>query len=163
MLCTYRETDGNPAVVLLAYLATVLPCNTVDVQAGNQTANEYAQPVLWGWLDARDRELWPALLRGDVAHGSENMMKEAEARKLPYLFKLKRSPGVLKLIAELGAKKAGWQEAGGHWKGIESSIRLQGWSRERRVIVLRRKVGAAPMSFEDLEPGNEQMVLPGLE
>jgi hypothetical protein len=51
----------------------------------------------------------------------------------------------------------------GRWQGIESSIRLQGWSRDRRVIVLRRKVGAPPQSFEDLEPGNEQMALPGLE
>jgi hypothetical protein len=31
------------------------------------------------------------------------------------------------------------------------------------VIVLRRKPGAPPQSFDDLEPGNEQMALPGLE
>ena len=90
-------------------------------------------------------------------------MKEAEARNLPYLFKLKRSPDVLKLTAELGARDVGWQDAGGHWRGIESSIRLQGWSRLRRVIVPRRKVGTPPEPFEDLEPGNEQMALPGLE
>jgi hypothetical protein len=158
------QKPGRPSHVYQAFLcsAAKLVLN-VDVQAGNQTASEYAQPVLWGWLDARDRELWPALLRGDVAHGSENMMKEAEARKLPYLFKLKRSPGVLKLIQELDAKGVNWQEAGGHWRGVESSIQLQGWSRERRVVVLRRKVGAKPEGFEDLEPGNEQMALPGLE
>jgi len=155
---------GRPSHVYQAFLcaAAKLVLN-VDVQAGNQTASEFVQPVLWGWLDARPRESWPALLRGDVAHASENMMKEAEARNLPYLFKLKRSPGVLKLIAELGARDGEWQSVGGHWKGIESRIRLQGWSRERRVIVMRRKVGAPPMSFEDLEPGNEQMALPGLE
>jgi len=39
---------------------------SVDVQAGNQTASEYAQPVLRGWLDGRPREEWPALLRGDI-------------------------------------------------------------------------------------------------
>ena len=146
---------GRPSHVYQAFLcsAAKLVLN-VDVQAGNQTASEYAQPVLWGW---------PSLLRGDLAHGSENMMKEAEARNLPYLFKLKRSPGVLKLIAELGVRDVGWQDAGGHWRGIESSIRLQGWSRLRRVIVPRRKVGTPPEPFEDLEPGNEQMALPGLE
>gem|GEM_PF-4553153 len=29
----------------------------VDAQVGNQTASEYAQPTLWGWLDARERGL----------------------------------------------------------------------------------------------------------
>ena len=31
------------------------------------------------------------------------------------------------------------------------------------MIVLRRKVGAAPEGFEDLEAGNAQMALPALE
>lgn len=157
---------GRPSHVYQAFLcsAAKLVLN-VDVQAGNLTASEYAQPILWGWLDARPRALWPSLLRGDVAHGSENMMREAEARQLPYLFKLKRSGGIVKLIAELGARgeEVGWQNAGGPWKGIESHVRLQGWSRERRVIVLRRKKDAPPVAFEDLEPSDGQMALPGLE
>jgi hypothetical protein len=80
---------GRPSHVYQAFLcsAAKLVLN-VDVQAGNQTASEYAQPVLWGWLDARERAVGPSLQCGDLAHGSENMMKEAEARNLPYLFKL---------------------------------------------------------------------------
>jgi hypothetical protein len=27
----------------------------VDVLGGNQTASAYAQPTLWGWLEARER------------------------------------------------------------------------------------------------------------
>jgi hypothetical protein len=56
---------GRPSHVYQAFLfsSAKLVLN-VDVQAGNQTASEYAQPVLWGWLDARPKEEWPALLRG---------------------------------------------------------------------------------------------------
>ena len=83
--------------------------------------------VFWGWLHVRPKSEWPALLRGDIAHGSERMMKEAEARGVPYLFKLKRSPGVEKLIAELVARgeKTGWRQAGGRWKGVDSSLRFE--------------------------------------
>ncbi len=44
----------------------------VDTQAGNRSASEYAQPALWGSLDARHPKLWPTLIRGDIAHANEN-------------------------------------------------------------------------------------------
>jgi hypothetical protein len=50
----------------------------VEVQAGNQTASQYAQPGLWAWLEQRPREQWPKLIRGDVSCGTEGMM-ETEA------------------------------------------------------------------------------------
>ena len=47
---------GRPSHV---YQAMVLAAGklvlNVDAQAGNQMASEYAQPTLWGWLDARER------------------------------------------------------------------------------------------------------------
>ena len=46
-----------------------------DTQAGNQSASEYAQPALWGWLDAGDRKLWPTLIRGDIAHANEKVTR----------------------------------------------------------------------------------------
>ena len=85
----------------------------VDVQAGNLTASEYAQPTLWGWLESRQRKDWPTFLRGDIAHGNEHMMQGAEQRGLPYLFKLRQTKGVGQLIARLAARgdKAGWRPA----------------------------------------------------
>jgi len=32
-----------------------------------------------------------------------------------------------------------WTDAGQGWQGKETSLRLMGWSRQRRVILLRRK------------------------
>jgi hypothetical protein len=34
----------------------------------------------------------------------------------------------------------GWVDAGKGWEGQETTLRLQGWSRSRRVILLRRRL-----------------------
>jgi hypothetical protein len=151
---------GRPShvyqVMVLAAAKLVL---NVDVQAGNLTASEYAQPTLWGWLESRQRKDWPTFLRGDIAHGNEHMMQGAEQRGLPYLFKLRQTKGVGQLIARLAARgdKAGWRPAGQGWEGVESQLQLQGWSRSRRVIVLRRNLR------QRLPPEDEggQLRLPG--
>jgi hypothetical protein len=153
---------GRPShayqVMVLAAAKLVL---NVDVQAGNQTASEYAQPTLWGWLEARDRKEWPTLLRGDIAHGNEKMMAGAEERGVGYVFKLRQTKRVEELIARLAAQgdKAGWRTAGQGWEGVESELRLQGWSRPRRVIVLRRK--ARRRQAGAAEPDGEQLRLTG--
>lgn len=152
---------GRPShiyqVMVLAAAKLVL---NVDVQAGNLTASEYAPPTLWGWLESRDRRDWPTFLRGDIAHGNEKMMTGAEERGVAYLFKLRQTKGVARLMARLAARgdKAGWRDAGQGWQGVESHLQLQGWSRTRRVIVLRRKMRdrVAPP-----EPESAQLPLPG--
>ncbi|MFO0281985.1 MAG: transposase, partial [Acidobacteriota bacterium] len=46
------QQPGRPSHVYQAVLCSAAKLVLkVDVQAGNQTASEYAQPVLWGWLD----------------------------------------------------------------------------------------------------------------
>jgi hypothetical protein len=64
-------------------------------------------------------------------------MVGAEERKLGYLFKLKQSANVKKLIGQIFRKEE-WVEAGQQWQGREDVLRLSGWSEERRVVVLRR-------------------------
>jgi len=151
---------GRPShvyqVMVLAAAKLVL---NVDVQAGNLTASAYAQPTLWGWLESRERKDWPTFLRGDIAHGNEEMMSGAEQRGVAYLFKLRQTKGVAQLIARLAARgdKAGWREAGQGWEGVESHLQLQGWSRTRRVIVLRRKLRERPAPPEE----SAQLLLPG--
>ena len=157
----YNPTKpGRPSHSYHAYLiAKLRMVLNVDVHAGNQTASEYAQPGLWGWLDAREREQWPSLVRGDVSWGTERMMQEAEQRGLPYLFKLRQSLGVQRHLAGLHAHRT-WVPAGGHWQGTESRLQLEGWSRARRVIVLRRRVREDLAVFE-VEPHTGQARLDG--
>ncbi len=124
----------------------------VDVQADNQMASTYARPTLWGWLEARNKKDWPTLPRGDIGHGNEEMMAGAEERGLAYVFKLKQTKGVATLIEKLARRgaKAGWQDAGQRWEGVEAELQLQGWSRKRRVIVLRRPLRKGPAATPEL-------------
>jgi hypothetical protein len=158
----YNPTKpGRPSHVYHAYfIAELRMVLNVDVHPGNQTASAYAQPGLWEWLDARDRKRWPSLLRGDVSYGTEPMMVEAEKRCLPYLFKLRKTPGVEEHLADL-LMAGEWAPAGGGWSGRESRLQLAGWSRKRRVIVLRRRM-REEMALVRTHPETGQQLLEGL-
>jgi hypothetical protein len=154
---------GRPSHVYHAMLLTAarLVLN-VDTEAGNLTASAYGMEGLWGWLDSRHRDDWPTLIRGDIAYGNQEMMLGCEARALPYLFKVRKSPGVAAMLGKLARQRDGqvdWMPAGKGWEGVSQRIQLQGWTRERRVIVLRRKLpGADSATQED----TAQPTLPGL-
>src|SRR5580704_8605061 len=54
-----------------------------------------------------------------------------------YLFKLKQSPNVRKLIGKLFGNDQ-WVNAGQKWQGLATELQLSGWTQKRRVVVLRR-------------------------
>ena len=70
----------------------------VDVVAGNEHTSKHFAPGLWALLDRIPRDLWPALLRGDCGFGNEPIMREAEQRGLAYLFKLRLTANVKRMI-----------------------------------------------------------------
>ena len=109
----------------------------VEVQAGNQTASSFGQQELWTFLEGLPPLNRPTFLRGDCGWGNERVLKGCQERQLGYVFKLKQSPNVKKLIGKLFAQD-GWADAGQGWQGLVSKLRLEGWSLERRVVVLRR-------------------------
>lgn len=112
---------------------------TVEVMAGNATAPTHSMPGIWAWLDSLPTAERPALLRGDVAYGNESVLHEAEARDQAYLTKLRLTKNVKGLIKKLFHRE-GWTDAGQGWEGLEDTLTLSGWSRARRVVVLRRKL-----------------------
>lgn len=67
------------------------------------------------------------------------MLVKCENRSLPYLFKIRQTTKVKRHIAGLFGG-ADWASVGGGWQGLSSELQLTGWSRKRRVIVLRRLV-----------------------
>lgn len=111
----------------------------VEVQPGNQTASSFARPRLWSFLDSLPKEAWPTFLRGDCDWGNENVMAEAERRELPYVFKLRQSKNVKRLVEEIWTRRD-WVPAGQGWEGVNETLQLQGWTKSRRVVVLRREV-----------------------
>lgn len=134
------KKPGRPSRVLHTYfMANTRLVLDVEIRPGNETAACHTMPGLWAMLDKMPREQWPEFLRGDCNFGTELAMNDAEARGLKYLFKLRQTKGVKRLIGRL-FKDRQWIDAGQGWEGEESELRLQGWSRSRRVIVLRRRI-----------------------
>ncbi len=123
----------------------------VDVLPGNETAPLHSMPGIWTWLDSLPKEERPTLLRGDVAYGNEAVLREAETRDQAYLSKLKLTSNVKRLIKKLFCQ-GGWENAGQGWEGMEDALTLTGWSRARRVVVLRRKLTGEMLLAEKDEP-----------
>ena len=134
------KKQGRPSHVHHTYmLAGLRLVMRVETAAGNEHTGAHATPGLWALIDRTPRDCWPSLLRGDSGIASESVMRESEQRGIPYLFKLRLTKNVKKLV-ELTFTRGGWHDAGQGWQGQEAELRLTGWSRARRVIVLRRRL-----------------------
>lgn len=132
------QKPGRPSQAYHSYfIANLRMVMDVEVQAGNQTAASFAQPELWSLLDGLPKSSHPRFLRGDCNWGTERAMEGAGQREIPYLFKLKQSLNVKKLIAKLFGNDR-WVDAGQKWQGLDTELQLSGWSKTRRVVVLRR-------------------------
>ena len=132
-----------------ALMANTRLALAVEVMPGNETAPSHSMPGIWAWLDALPKAQRPTVLRGDIAYGRESVLREAEARDQPYLTKLRLTKNVKRLIQTLFCSND-WEEAGQGWDGVEDTLMLSGWSRARRVVVLRRKLtGEMLMTAKD--------------
>lgn len=80
-------------------------------------------------------------------------MREAEQRGVAYPFKLRLTANVKRMIERLSTQSA-WTNAGQGWEAKESTLRLEGWSRQRRVIVSRRRVKGAIGSRDAIRSGS---------
>ena len=131
---------GRPSQVYHSYLMAELRLVLeVEVASGKEHTAKHAAPGLWALLDRLGPACAPCLLRGDNDWGSEPVMREAERRGQPYLFKLRLRPGV-KRVLERAMRESDWQNAGAGWQGKWGEVRLHGWSRQRRVVLLRRRL-----------------------
>ena len=140
---------GRPSHVLHTYfMANTRLVLDVETRPGNETAAKYTMPGLWAFLDSLPRGAWPRFIRGDCNFGCENSMREAEERGIPYLFKLRQTSKVKTLIRQAFDRRD-WVPAGQGFEGVEDELMLSGWTRKRRVIVLRRKVKAAALSVPE--------------
>lgn len=134
------KKPGRPSHTYHTYsIANLRLILDVEVQAGNQMAASYTAPDLWSLLERIPRHHWPKFIRGDCAFGTDGVMSKAEEIGVPYLFKLKLTKNVRRLIEVLMVNQE-WESAGQSWEGQESSLKLVGWDKARRVVVLRKKI-----------------------
>ena len=134
---------GRPSHALHTYwvgnLRLVLD---VVVSPGKEHSAGKARPGLMGVLDKLEPGQCPALVRGDCGFGNEPFIAELEEREQPYLFKLRQTAGVKKLLARQFARND-WttpSPSDQGWSAVEDTLKLSGWDKHRRVIVLRRAV-----------------------
>ena len=109
----------------------------VTVTPGNKSHANTTLPGLIELIEGLPGEKRPALVRGDCGQGGEPTMAALEARRMHYLFKLRLTKNVKRYIERMFATLE-WSDAGQGWQGREGSIQLSGWSRARRIVILRR-------------------------
>lgn len=149
---------GRPSHALHTFLcAKARLVLEVNLHAGDEHTSATTRGDLFVWLEKFPRHLWPSLLRGDCAYGTEDMMAWPEANGVGYLFKQRMTAWTRDLVTRLDLGQ-GWTDAGQGWSGIESELRLSTWTKMRRVIVLRRKATQRYPRRKDLQRGKQQVL-----
>ena len=149
----YNPTrPGRPSQSLhVGFIGGLRLLVSMDVQGGKAHSARHMADKTWAWVDSLPPACKPALIRGDIGFGNEGYLCACEARELPHLFKIKMSKKIQKLIIKLAAcRNVPWQSAPGGWDVIETRLKLMGWSRERRIVVMRR-----PLSTKAVRPRHE--------
>ena len=147
---------------ILANLRLILD---VDVMPGNEHAANHAAPGLWALLERIGRDRWPKLLRADKGFCSDALMSKCEEQGLPYLLRLRLTANVKRAIERM-AGRSDWSDAGQGWQGIETTLKLSGWTRARRVVLLRRRIEgdsrpARPVDADQLQLSFPTVLEPG--
>lgn len=128
---------------------------TVEVNHGNQHSAKQVAPSLWRYYDGLAESQRPAIIRGDIFLGNEGFLSEAENRSARYLTKLRLTANVKRCITRLFCE-ADWVEAGHGFEGAETTLKLVGWSKSRRIVVLRRLI-KNELVIESNGPGPRQL------
>ena len=154
---------GRPSHALHTYyvggLRLVLD---VVVSPGKQHAAAHARPGLCDILDSLNPQQLPALVRGECGFGNEPFIAELEKRGQPYLFKLRQTGGVKKMLVRQFARKD-WSTPGPSdqgWSAVEDTLKLAGWDKSRRVVVLRRPAKSDVALTREAVEGQLELLLP---
>jgi len=140
------QKPGRPSHVYHSYFVANLRISLgVEVRPGTEHAGAKGLPGLWQTLGKPPRHQWPTFIRGDCGYGTEAIMLECEERGLPFLFKQRHTPKVKELVTRMMRQGSLWQDCGDGWQALESTLRLSGWTRQRRVILVRENPACAPV------------------
>jgi hypothetical protein len=71
-------------------------------------------------------------------------MLECEENEVSFMFKLKFTPNVKKLV-KAAMHEGQWHNDGQGWDICESTLKLTGWTKSRRVLIIRERGAKAPI------------------
>ena len=137
---------------MIANLRLVLD---VEVQPGDQAQSSHSLPGLLGILTKLSAEQRPQFVRGDCDWGTDRVMSELEDIGQDYLFKLRKSKNVKSLINRhhcLG----GWTYFNKGWEAKSDDLQLQGWDKERRVVIIRRRISSSSVVALEMNSGGQK-------
>lgn len=131
---------GRPSHTIHTYwVANLRLVLHAQVQGGKSSSATHSLPGLIDLILGLPPEMRPCLVRGDCAYGNETVIYELEVIGQPYLFKLKQTPNVKRLVMSHWPTD-GWCNVGQGWEAHEDQLKLVGWTKTRRVIVMRRQI-----------------------
>lgn len=110
----------------------------VEVHPGKEHAAMHGMANVWRVLEKLPIHRRPWLLCGDANYGNERVLVECESHHQKYLFRQRGTAKVYQLIRAL-EQQGGWTRFAEGSEAIEGQLQLTGWTRKRRVVVLRRQ------------------------
>jgi hypothetical protein len=126
---------------LVANLRLVLD---VQVSSGKQHTSVHAKTALGRLLDELGQDprgnRRPALVLGDSGYGNEGILTELESRDQRYLLRLRQTKNVQRLVAQQFARHDWSRPDSQGCQMVEAQLQLHGWSKKRRVIIVRQRV-----------------------
>ena len=145
----YNPTKpGRPSHNIHTYwVANLRLVLDAEVKGGKTHPAKYSLPGLMRLLKALPAEKRPKLVRGDNAFGNDPVMTALESIGQMYLSKLRQTAGVKRLI-ERNWSRQDWQDVGQGSEAVEAQLKLEGWSRTRRVVVVRSPAKEKPVTLE---------------
>src|ERR1039457_5853627 len=97
-----------------------------------------------------------------AAYARPGLSDVLERRGQPYLFKLRQTGGVKKMLRRQFARKdwtiPGRSDQG--WSAVEDTLRLAGWDKSRRVVILRRAAKSGVALTRASAEGQMELLLP---
>lgn len=140
-ICYNPSKPGRPAHVIHTYsMAETRLILDSEVAEGTHQAASYSLPRLLEIINELPPEKRPSLVRGDCAFGNNNVLSSLEEINIHYLFKMKLTKRAKSLTQFATNTQDNWADAGQGWEGVTSTLQLSGWSKERRVVVLRKRL-----------------------
>jgi hypothetical protein len=107
-------------------------------------AANYGLDGLWTLIDQVPKERRPHLVRGDCAYGQEACVVAAESRERGYLFNVRRTARARPVMNKIERTPENPRQAAGQDRQrTAATLLLSGWSRRRRIVVLRRRLRTA--------------------
>ncbi len=109
----------------------------VEVSQGASSTVDIRTNEFWDYFDHLEISQKPSLIRGKFFSENEFFLVCAEKRRAPYLFKLKLSSNTNKYLVRKKFSDAIWCDSGLGYQAIEGSLKLTGWSHQRRILLIR--------------------------